>query len=55
MATNFEPHECVIFVQSTKIGNHENKAIHSSWKVLVLRILTLQNLFLLRLILLYMD
>ena len=29
MATNFEPHECVIFVQSTKIGTHENKAIHS--------------------------
>ena len=31
MATNFEPHECVIFVQSTKIGTHENKAIHSSF------------------------
>ena len=29
MATNFEPHECVIFVQSTKIGTHENKATHS--------------------------
>ena len=29
MATNFEPHECVIFAQSTKIGTHENKAIHS--------------------------
>ena len=29
MATNFEPHECVIFVQSMKIGTHENKAIHS--------------------------
>ena len=29
MATNFEPHECVISVQSTKIGTHENKAIHS--------------------------
>ena len=29
MATNFEPHEYVIFVQSTKIGTHENKAIHS--------------------------
>ena len=29
MATNFEPHEYVIFVQSTKIGIHENKAIHS--------------------------
>ena len=28
MATNFEPQECVIFVQSTKIGTHENKAIH---------------------------
>ena len=30
MATNFEPHECVMFVQSTKIGTHENKAIHSN-------------------------
>ena len=30
MATNFEPHECVIFVQSTKIDTHETKAIHSS-------------------------
>ena len=30
MATNFEPHELVIFVQSTKIGVHENKAIHST-------------------------
>ena len=31
-ATNFETHEtqCVIFVQSTKIDTHENKAIHSS-------------------------
>ena len=28
-ATNFEPHECVIFAQSMKIGTHENKAIHS--------------------------
>ena len=26
---NFEPHECVIFVQSTKIGTHEYKGIHS--------------------------
>ena len=29
MATNFEAHECVICVQSTKIGTHEYKAIHS--------------------------
>ena len=29
MATNFEPHECVIFVQTTKIGTHEKKAIHN--------------------------
>ena len=29
MATNFEPRESIIFVQSTKIGTHENKAIHS--------------------------
>ena len=27
LAMNFEPHKCVIFVQSTKIGTHENKAI----------------------------
>ena len=31
MATNFEPHECVIFAQSTKIGTHENKAIHCTY------------------------
>ena len=33
MATNFEPHKCVNFVQSTKIGTctNENKAIHSTW------------------------
>ena len=30
MATNFEPNECVIFAHSTKIGTHENKAIHSN-------------------------
>ena len=29
MDMNFEPHECVILVQSTKIGTHKNKAIHS--------------------------
>ena len=29
MATKFEPHKCVIFVQSTKTGTHENKIIHS--------------------------
>ena len=29
MATKFETHEYVIVIQSTKIGNHENKAIHS--------------------------
>ena len=28
IATNFEPHECIIFAQSTKIGTHENKAMH---------------------------
>ena len=28
-ATNIEPHECGIFVQTTKIGTHENKAIHN--------------------------
>ena len=29
LTTKFEPHECVIFAQSTKIGTHENKTIHS--------------------------
>ena len=29
IATNFEPHEYIIVVQSTKTGTHENKAIHS--------------------------
>ena len=33
MATNFKPQECVIFVQSTKIGTQENKAIHSTFYV----------------------
>ena len=27
---NFEPHICVIFVKSTKIGTHKNKAIQST-------------------------
>ena len=31
---NFEPHECVIFVQSMKIGTQENKAIHSSCQII---------------------
>ena len=30
LATNFEPHKCVILVQSKKIGTQENKAIHST-------------------------
>ena len=34
MAMNFEPHECVIFVHSTKVGTHENKAIHSMFPFL---------------------
>ena len=29
MTTNFETHECLIFFWSTKIGTHEDKAIHS--------------------------
>ena len=29
MTTNFEPHECLIFLQSTKIITHENKTIHN--------------------------
>ena len=29
IATKFEPYECISFAQSTKIGTHENKAIHS--------------------------
>ena len=28
-AMNFEPHECEIFVQSTKISSNENKVSHS--------------------------
>ena len=32
IATNFEPHQCIIFVQSSKIGTHKNKAIHSSFE-----------------------
>ena len=37
MATNCVPQECVIFVQTTKIGTHENKAIHSSsWPWLII-------------------
>ena len=30
VATNFEPHEYVIFAYSTKIRTQENKAIHST-------------------------
>ena len=30
MAMYFEPLECIIFVHSTKIGTHENKAIHNT-------------------------
>ena len=29
MAKNFEPDECVILVQSTKIATQKNTAIHS--------------------------
>ena len=29
MTTNLEPLEWVIYVQSTKIGNYENKVINS--------------------------
>ena len=29
MTSNIEPHESYIFVQSTEIVTHENKAIHS--------------------------
>ena len=30
ISTNFEPHEPVILVQSTKIGTHDDKAIQSN-------------------------
>ena len=30
MATDFEPQEGLILVQSKKIGTHENKAIHNT-------------------------
>ena len=33
LTTNFEPNKCVIFAQTTKIGTHENKAIHSSTSI----------------------
>ena len=29
IATNFEPHECVMFAQSTKNGTHKIKVINS--------------------------
>ena len=29
IAMNYKPHKCVSFFQFTKIGTHENKAIHS--------------------------
>ena len=32
MTTKFEPNECVIFVQSKKIGTHKNKTINRSEK-----------------------
>ena len=35
MATNFEPQECAMLLQSTKIGTHENKAIHSMAEILM--------------------
>ena len=31
MSTKFEPHECVNFVQSTKIGTNVNKDIRSNF------------------------
>ena len=38
LTMNFEPHECIIFLQSTKIGTHENKAIHCIYiYILILR------------------
>ena len=37
LTTNFEPHERMNFAQTTKIGTHENKALHCSFKVLVKR------------------
>ena len=36
MAMNFEPNECAVFVQSTKISTHENKGIHSTCLLLLL-------------------
>ena len=37
MATDFESNKYVIFVLSTKIGTHENKAIHSSLHKMLVR------------------
>ena len=36
MTTNLEPHECWICLQFTKIGTHENKAIHSNYYILAI-------------------
>ena len=30
IATHFDPHACVMLVQSTTIGNNENKAIYDT-------------------------
>ena len=43
MATSSKPQEWVIFVQSTKIGTHENKSIRSSRHLLVSLSATLQD------------
>ena len=37
MTTNFEPHEYVIFVQSTKIGTYENKTTNNIQDIKILK------------------
>ena len=43
MATDFEPHEGVILVQSKKIGTHENKAINNIENYSSYRVITKVN------------
>ena len=49
MATDFEPHEYVILVQSSKIGTNQSKVIHS-----ILNLWILQD-FLIMTIIIYLQ
>ena len=41
--TNFVPRECIIFVQSTKIWTHKNKAIHSTCVDVIIILIVLRQ------------